>query len=73
MKGLGLVSMMEIVLLFCAVIIFLPVINSIITGSSSYMDSSQLLVAGLVGIVMLVAVFAKFFQRDTPQYYQGYG
>jgi len=73
MKGLGLVSMMEIVLLFCAAVIMMPVINNIISGSSSYMDASQLLVAGLIGIVMLVAVFAKFFQRDAPQYYQGYG
>jgi hypothetical protein len=71
MKGLGLVSLMEICLLFCGVIIMLPTINSVISGSSSYMDSSQLLLAGLIGIVMIVAVFAKFFQPEAPQYYQG--
>ena len=73
MKGLGIISMMEIVLLFMEAIILMPVINSVITGSSSYMDSSQLLAAGLIGVVMIAAVFSKFFQRDAPQYYQGYG
>jgi NADH:ubiquinone oxidoreductase subunit 6 (subunit J) len=73
MKGLSLVSLMEIVMLFVAVIMMLPTINSVINGATPYMDSSQVIAAGLIGLVMIVAVFSKFFQRDAPQYYQNYG
>ena len=73
MKGLGMTQMLEIIILFVGVICLLPAVNSMITANSSYMDSSQLIAAGLIGIVMILAVLAKFFHHEAPQYYQGYG
>ena len=47
----------------------MPYINEVIDGVSSYLNSTQLVLAGFLGIFVLLATFKILWSDDSKGYY----
>lgn len=73
MKGFGIVNLIDVFAMLVLVITLLPAINTLVNDVSPSLDSAQLIIAGLVGLFLLIRVISLLWDKGgtSPQYYYG--
>lgn len=70
-KIVGVHGIVTFVIAFIGIVLMLPTINAIVNSVSTYLTTEQLVVAGLIGVVLIIAAFKNLIAPAPPGYNYG--